>query len=272
MEAFLRAALQGRDLPSIRQKRRRVPKAKRVRTRAYERDLEALSFRFSKEVAKVTGPIIQRAEKAERRDASIDDLGGVYAEFERLRLRLIRMSRSQSITRIVDRRGRMISASNLEDQERIMAISLASNPPEVQAALAAFRESNVALIESIALQQHDQVLSLVTKAASSGMRARTLRDSIQERFRVSRSRAQLIARDQLLKANSQLTQIRHAEAGVTHYVWITSSDEKVRDRHADLSGTIHAYNDPPVTNEQGDRNHYGEDYQCRCTGSPVLPT
>jgi len=233
--------------------------------------LVRLSHQISLEIAKVTGPIIREAEKAERKDAVIEDVGEVFAAFGRLRLRLLRLVRTGAVLGIVDKHGRRVAAANQADQERILGIALADMTPAVQEALGAFRAANVELIESIAVQQHAQVLDLVTRAVSSGMRAQTLRGQIQERFRVSRSRAELIARDQILKANSQLTQIRHREAGISEYIWITSSDERVRDMHSDLSGTHHSWTDPPVTNEQGDTNHPGEDYQCRCTASPVLP-
>jgi hypothetical protein len=45
----------------------------------------------------------------------------------------------------------------------------------------------------------------------------------------------------------------------------------VRERHAELDGERFRWDDPPVTNEDGDENHPGEDYQCRCTAYPVLP-
>jgi uncharacterized protein with gpF-like domain len=40
--------------------------------------------------------------------------------------------------------------------------------------------------------------------------------------------------------------------------------------HRALEGTVHSYNDPPVTNKQGDRNHPGGDYQCACQAEPVI--
>lgn len=40
--------------------------------------------------------------------------------------------------------------------------------------------------------------------------------------------------------------------------------------HQELDGTEQSWDDPPVTNEDGDRNHPGEDYQCRCVAYPIL--
>jgi GNAT superfamily N-acetyltransferase len=44
----------------------------------------------------------------------------------------------------------------------------------------------------------------------------------------------------------------------------------VRDMHDELEGTEHAWDDPPVTDKYGNRNHPGEDYQCRCVAVPIL--
>jgi SPP1 gp7 family putative phage head morphogenesis protein len=70
----------------------------------------------------------------------------------------------------------------------------------------------------------------------------------------------------------QVTQARHQAAGVTEYVWRTSRDERVRQRHKELDGSRQKYSDPPVVDEAtGRRAHPSDDFQCRCTADPVLP-
>ncbi len=134
----------------------------------------------------------------------------------------------------------------------------------------AFRKENVALIKSISEDQLDQVTELLDEAFDEGRSVESLKKDIKERFDVSKSRADLIARDQVLKLNAQITKTRHRAVGITHYTWSTSQDERVRPMHDDLEGEEFAWDDPPVTNEDGDRNHPGEDYQCRCVAIPVV--
>jgi SPP1 gp7 family putative phage head morphogenesis protein len=134
-----------------------------------------------------------------------------------------------------------------------------------------FRKENVALIKSIAEDQLDQVTELLDDAFEAGDDVDTVRAKVKERFDVSKSRADLIARDQVLKLNSQITQARQRSVGIESYIWSTSNDERVRPGHDDLEGETFRWDDPPVTNEEGDRNHPGEDYQCRCVAIPVLP-
>jgi SPP1 gp7 family putative phage head morphogenesis protein len=94
-----------------------------------------------------------------------------------------------------------------------------------------------------------------------------------------RARAELSARDQTLQLNADMAQQSQAAAGVTHYVWSTSQDSSVREDvkgrgdpdHAHLDGLTFSWDEPPVTCERtGDRNHPGQDFQCRCVAVPVL--
>jgi SPP1 gp7 family putative phage head morphogenesis protein len=139
------------------------------------------------------------------------------------------------------------------------------------ARMKAFRKANVALIKSM-VGEHVARVHRVLKAAGSGTRVEVIQRQLQEATGASKSRAALIARDQVLSLNAQVTRDRHAAAGITEYVWRTSRDERVRSRHKELEGTRHAYDDPPVVDAAtGRRAHPGEDFQCRCTAEPVLP-
>ena len=110
----------------------------------------------------------------------------------------------------------------------------------------------------------------VVDLARSGRPLSDLAKVVQERLGVAERHAAFIARDQVAKLNSALTESTQRAAGVTHYRWRSSNDQRVRPMHHALDGSIHAWNDPPVTNEDGDRNNPGEDYQCRCVAIPVL--
>lgn len=139
------------------------------------------------------------------------------------------------------------------------------------ARMGAFRRANVALIKTM-VGEHVARVQRVLAAAGRGTRVETIQRQIQEATGASKSRAALIARDQVLTLNAQVTRDRHAAAGITQYVWRTSRDERVRSRHKELEGTRHAYDDPPVVDAAtGRRAHPGEDFQCRCTAEPLLP-
>jgi len=117
----------------------------------------------------------------------------------------------------------------------------------------------------------DDVANVVEQANREAIRVEELSARLQARYGVGRSRGDLIARDQVLKLNGQITRSRQQAAGISQYKWVTSRDERVRKGHRRLNGTIQSWDSPPDVG--GGRNeHPGGDYQCRCTASPVLPS
>jgi len=212
---------------------------------------------------------LSSARSAERKDAELD-LAQIGLELGEIRLVILRLIRrvAPGIALAMAQRTEQENAASLQ---RILEIDIDSESPRVLQALAAARDANVSLITRMADDQLAAVRRLVNEAGTSGMRAETLARRLQERMQIGERRAALIARDQTLKINAQLTSIRQQEAGVGRYIWSTSQDERVRDMHAELEGQIFSWDDPPVTNEQGETNHPGEDIQCRCVAIPVIP-
>ena len=134
-----------------------------------------------------------------------------------------------------------------------------------------FRAGNLRLIKSLC-DEHVARVGKVLAAAGRGTRVEEIARELQEATGASRARADLIARDQVLRLNSQVTEDRHRAAGITEYVWSASRDVRVRKRHKELDGTRQRYDDPPIVDERtGRRAHPGQDIQCRCCPIPVLP-
>jgi len=126
---------------------------------------------------------------------------------------------------------------------------------------------NVGLITSISDRYFAEIEQISAKALAVGTRPEVLSKDIQRRYNVGKSRANLIARDQLSKLHGQVAQIRQQGLGIEEYIWQTSEDERVRETHAAHNGETIRWDDPPA-----DTGHVGQDFQCRCTGSPVLPS
>lgn len=142
--------------------------------------------------------------------------------------------------------------------------------PDVRPQLTAFRDQGVSLIRSMGREKIDRVRSILDDGA--GDRVEDIAARIREETQATPARANLLARDQVLKLNNSVTQARHVAAGVTEYIWRTSRDERVRSRHKELEGTTQAYAEPPIVDRRtGRRAHPGGDYQCRCTAEPIIP-
>lgn len=133
-----------------------------------------------------------------------------------------------------------------------------------------FRQTNVGLIQGLVDDTFKRVETRVANGFRAGTRPEDMIQGIKDDLGVSTSRARLIARDQVSKLYGQLDKLRQSGLGITKYTWRTARDERVRDRHEELEGKVFAWDDPPVTNSKGERNHPGEDYQCRCYAEPYL--
>lgn len=158
-------------------------------------------------------------------------------------------------------------------QRQAAALGLAPEREDLFLArrMGTFRAANLRLIKSLC-QEHVERVGRVLAQAGRGSRVEEIERGIREATGASRARAQLIARDQVLKLNGQVTADRHRAAGITEYVWSASRDVRVRQRHRDLDGTRHRYDDPPVVDERtGARAHPGQWFQCRCVAVPILP-
>lgn len=152
-----------------------------------------------------------------------------------------------------------------------LGVDLPTAEPDLGPVMSAFRDENVALIRSLAADKVTRVRAILDDAGA-GTRVEEVAKSIRDMGEVTRSRAELIARDQVLKLNAEVTQRRHEAAGITEFVWSTSRDERVRPDHKALEGGRYRYDDPPVVDRRrGTRGLPGVHFQCRCVAIPVIP-
>jgi uncharacterized protein with gpF-like domain len=190
-------------------------------------------------------------------------------------------------TRLINTVAERVDRSNAAEFQRVIGVDVASLGAPVTHKLDAFRAENVDLITSIPEQMLDEVGDTVEAAWTTGTRVEDLAEQIQKRFDVTESRADLIARDQTLKLNSQLASSRAAASGITRARWCTSNDERVRGNpaglypnpsktgkprpdHYHLDGQEYTVGVGLVVSPDGRVCEPGQDYQCRCTAEFVL--
>ncbi|MCK4717646.1 MAG: minor capsid protein, partial [Thermoplasmata archaeon] len=176
--------------------------------------------------------------------------------------------------------AREIYRHNRAEMERVLQIDLRGQSLGLQPFITEFIGKNVRLIQSVMFDQLHRMEEVIAEGTAGQVRVETLAAQLMDTFKVSKARANLIARDQTLKANAEVTQLRQQQVGVTEYIWTSSRDERVRGRpggpksdadHWALEGTRQSWLVAPVTNPKtGERNHPGMDYQCRCTATPIV--
>lgn len=114
-----------------------------------------------------------------------------------------------------------------------------------------------------------RVEKILADPLTQGRAVDDVRKLLEEQAGYARSRAELTARDQTLKLYGRIQEERQTAAGFTKYVWTTSLDERVREDHAKLDGTVQSWDDPPIVDTRtGRRGHPGFDFQCRCSAVP----
>lgn len=258
-----------RPTPADRAKRRAIVRALAANAGAESQYVAALC-RILRQVHEGTLAVVDREHlhlgTETRQDAPGRPPLGLGSAFVDKMIRYVRPEAGKAF-------DRMAGAAQKHSKKAADVAGLVPITPKalkLEPVIAAARDRNIALVEKAGRAYAQDVRDVIGDPDNFGLRPEALHDLLVERGNVSESRAMLIARDQTLKLNSSLAEHRAKAAGVTRYTWSTSQDERVRPMHAELEGQAFTYDDPPVTNEAGDTNNAGQDYQCRCVGLPIL--
>lgn len=199
-------------------------------------------------------------------DAGEDDLGDIFdGMFETYSKQWTRR-RVGDVARQEARRTAAFQATQLNRQLRpTLGIDVVGYEPWLDRAIDEFTRENVALIRSIPENLFADLEKLLAKEIADGARFESMVTVIEERFEVSKSRAELIARDQVQKFHGDLNRVRQQDLGIEKFIWNTVGDGRVREEHAERDGKIYSWNDLPNGESPG------EPVGCRCVGEPVLP-
>ena len=189
---------------------------------------------------------------------------------ESVRARVGERLTPEYLRRLTESVGAQTRRANLRKLGQSLGVKVAETSPRVAQQMTSFVREGVGLIKGLAIDTVEDLTGKILEAHEKGALVREMRAMVEERLGVSRSRADLIARDQIGKLNGKLVEARNRDLGITRYRWSTSGDERVRASHEALNGQIFAWDNPPEV-APGRREHPGGDYQCRCSAIPVLP-
>lgn len=127
-------------------------------------------------------------------------------------------------------------------------------------------------IKSLPLEAAERIYDIQNKAIEavvSGGRAEPFAKEIAASGDVAISRANLIARTEIGRASTALTQARVLSIGSIGYIWRTSEDGDVRESHAKMEGIFVRWDNPPTLD--GMTGHAGALPNCRCYCEVVFP-
>lgn len=123
----------------------------------------------------------------------------------------------------------------------------------------------VKYMKSLPIEAADRVYDIQNRAIEAvvnGERASVLQKEIMRTGEVAESRAKLIARTEIGRANGALTQARAISVGSVGYIWRTAHDSDVRHSHKEMEGKFVAWDRPPTLD--GLTGHAGCVPNCRC--------
>lgn len=129
---------------------------------------------------------------------------------------------------------------------------------------------NVKLITSLPTQAAERVHKLVLENFEEQNRSSEIAEEIKRSGKVASSRATLIARTEVARASSLLTQSRAEFVGGEGYIWRTVRDSDVRLDHKKLEGKFIRFDSPPK-HDDGMTYHAGQGPNCRCFMEPIIP-
>lgn len=251
-----------------------TPKKKRKPKRwlyplALEREYEKLLTAYADEIVQA---IESRLQFLNLRLDGVEDIPESSGWFEDLRVWLVGLVGYTSADRVLLSIKQIMASADRFNRKQfhavfrsVFGVDVFTTEPFLADLLAAWEAENIKLIKSIPSQYLDQLHGKIVAAVRAGVPSKDLANVVRATFDIPRRRAKLVARDQIGKLNGQLTMERQKNIGVTHYVWRTSLDERVREEHRHREGEKFSWDSPP---EDG---HPGNPINCRCSAEAVFP-
>jgi len=283
----IRRRRRGLEFVERNRRKKRMPPQMKLRRfeRAHQAHIMALIKPYEEMVKSELFPVIETivSESKVRVDDPTDIIERI---FNGIRVRFLTTFTDQSIEQATLRTAAAIDRENRDLFRRQFKTVFNADPvaaePWLEQEVRTFVAENASLIKTLPEENLADIEQMVFRDARRGESPQKIKANILEQFESTEYKARRIARDQVSKFNGRLSELRQRQTGITRYEWQTSEDGRVRSRantsgysdHARLNGKIFSWDDPPVTvfkgKRAGERNHPGQDIQCRCHAIPVM--
>lgn len=167
----------------------------------------------------------------------------------------------------VSRRDREVWRSRSAEMGRLLRQEIETAP--TGEAMRALLAEQVGLITSLPTEAAQRVHKLTLEGVTNSTRASEVAKEIMRTGGVTRSRANTIARTEVSRVATTLTQVRAEHVGSTSYIWRTAHDSDVRPSHRAMEGRAVEWSKPPTLD--GLTGHAGALPNCRCYCEPIIP-
>ena len=177
---------------------------------------------------------------------------------------------TKDVGSMVNRKAKNFAEVRLDDASQVLDAIVPELGREMNPFYKNVIDNNIDLIKDISKKSSSDLKKALRQALVDNRPVKELQEIIKNHTGKSKSRARMIARDQVGKLNGTVNKAKQRAIGIEKYVWRTVNDSAVRTRHEKLDGRTFNWDDPPVISNDGRRGHPGDDFQCRCYAEPVL--
>lgn len=288
-------ALQAQQVVGRRRRRLRRPPVwlhPRQIERSYAAELGKLADDFTRQIRETILPALPAIERQARSEQGRADSTRADAWFDNV-ARLI-----STLQIGVDPLGETVKASAIDVGQRasrwnnkewqktlrkVVGVGFLTAEPGLRDQLRLFVQTNANLITKLQADKISEIQGVIERGFAQGLRHTEVAKQVMEKAKTTKTRARLIARDQVSKLNGRLTQMRQEEAGVSKYIWRDSDDTRVRTSHANMDGKLGRWDDASLyatvsaPNKWKSRSginavelHPGQDILCRCFAEPWI--
>lgn len=163
--------------------------------------------------------------------------------------------------------------SQLEKSLATIRVEPDLSPAMVETIKEEWSENTKRYIKDFLSDEVESLRQMVGENAWEGKRHSEVVSELISEFGVTKRRAEFIARQETHLAMTALKKAGLQRANLPYYRWecvVGSPKHPVRPMHKALEGQVFSWDDPPITAPNGDRNHPGQDYNCRCVARPLF--
>ena len=263
------------SLKSSVNQRKPVSAEREYKRLAREVDLAVIEV-LKESLPKIKKICDRRYEDTHRFDSQTDDLSEIQKVFSNALKKISGKTFNRTLIKRIEQLANLNRKLTVNEWKRVVQKTLGIdiftdyyNGGNYQGLIDEWIQENVKLIKSVPTQSLDEMQKIVMDGWYNSRSTKAIMKDLQKQFGISKNKAELIAVDQTSKLNAKLTQFQQTDAGCKEYIWSSSGDARVRDRHRELDGKTFRWDDPPIVDvKTGRRAHPGEDYRCRCVAIP----
>lgn len=241
----------------------RVPTRELKTSRTLENQYAVKLRAYQKEINKQLLEVLQPIINTYRQDATTQEIEATTEVAQGVITNAILTG--AVLSNVVSTQGTgILSASDKKYSADIFTVmGFNSTDPDITSQMVdSWKTENVKLIKGVNDDQIKSIETLLLRAGREGTNKSNLTSEIQKIMKSSVKRATLIAVDQTLKLDGQIDRMKQTEAGVSHFIWRTAGDERVRPKHR-------AYNGKKYSWKTGADGVYPkQEVRCRCWAEP----